>query len=83
MAAMNVVRLLKVRQALAANNAPVRLLAKTKGALIQINFKQPIRILHTVGKNFQTLGGASKVDDGVVRIEDIADVALGSEDYSV
>ena len=78
MAAMNVSPI-EVRQALAANNA-LSAIGQTKGALIQINLTANTD-LHTV-EEFQRLV-VRQSDDGVVRIEDIADVVLGSEDYSV
>ena len=78
MAAMNVSPI-EVRQALAANNA-LSAIGQTKGAFIQVNLTANTD-LHTVDE-FQQLV-VRQNDQGVVRIQDIADVVLGSEDYSV
>ena len=67
----------QVRQALAANNylaAPGR----TKGALIQVNL--------TANTNLNSVSEFKRLivrqqDGAMVRLEDIADVALGAEDY--
>lgn len=77
MAALNVSPA-QVRQALAANNY-LAALGQTKGALIQVNLTANTD-LSTVAE-FKRLvvreqGGA------IVRLEDIADVVLGAEDYN-
>jgi multidrug efflux pump len=76
MAALNVSPA-QVRQALAANNF-LAALGRTKGSLIQVNLTANTN-LNTVDE-FKNLvlreqGGA------IVRLSDIADVALGAEDY--
>ena len=78
MAAMNVSPV-QVRTALAANNS-LAAIGRTKGSLIQVNLTSNTD-LHTV-EEFQRLV-VRQDDKGVVRIEDIADVVLGSENYEV
>lgn len=77
MAALNISPV-QVRQALAANNylaAPGR----TKGALIEVNLTANTDLRSV--EDFKAL--VIRAQDGVlVRLEDIADVALGAEDYS-
>ncbi len=68
---------LQVRQALAANNY-LAALGATKGALVQVNLSANTD-LSTV-KEFQDL--VLRASDGsLIRLKDIADVALGSEFY--
>lgn len=68
---------LQVRQALAANNY-LAALGTTKGALVQVNLSANTD-LSTV-KEFQDL--VLRASDGsLIRLKDIADVALGSEFY--
>jgi multidrug efflux pump len=76
MAAFNVSPV-RVRQALAANNF-LAAVGQTKGSLVQVNLTANTD-LHSVDE-FKKLvvrrsGGA------IVRLEDIADIVLGSEDY--
>lgn len=78
MAAMNVSPM-DVRNALAANNA-LSAIGQTKGELIQVNLTADTD-LHTVDEFKRLIVRQS--DQGLVRLEDIASVALGSEDYSV
>ncbi|MBA4138175.1 MAG: multidrug efflux protein [Opitutus sp.] len=66
-----------VRQALAANNY-LAAIGTTKGSLVQVNLTANTD-LHTV-QEFRRL--AVREEGGaVVRLEDIADVVLGAEDY--
>ena len=76
MAALNVSPA-QVRQALAANNylAPV---GATKGSLVQVNLTANTD-LHSA-EEFKRLV-IRRVNDTTVRLEDIADVELGAEDY--
>ena len=76
MAALNVSPA-QVRQALAANNylAPV---GSTKGSLVQVNLTANTD-LHSVAE-FKRLV-IRQQNDTVVRLEDVADVVLGAEDY--
>ena len=67
----------QVRAALAANNY-LSAIGTTKGALVQVNLTADTD-LHTVG-DFKRLI-VRQQNDTIVRLEDIADVALGSEDY--
>lgn len=76
MAALNVSPL-QVRQALAANNY-LAAVGSTKGALVQVNLTANTD-LHSVGE-FKRLV-IRQQNDTLVRLEDIADVVLGSEDY--
>ena len=76
MAALNISPA-QVRRALAANNY-LAALGSTKGALVQVNLTANTDL--TTVEEFKRLvireqGGA------IVRIEDVADVVLGSEDY--
>jgi multidrug efflux pump len=76
MAAYNITPL-QVRDALAANNF-LSALGRTKGAMIQVNLTADTNL--TSAREFQRLvireeGGA------IVRLEDIAEVVLGAEDY--
>ena len=76
MAALNVSPV-QVRQALASNNY-LAAVGSTKGALVQVNLTANTD-LHSVG-DFKRL--AVRADgDTIVRLEDIADVVLGAEDY--
>lgn len=76
MAAMNISPL-QVRQALAANNY-LAAVGSTKGALVQVNLTANTD-LHSVGE-FKRLV-IRQQNDTIVRLEDIADVVLGAEDY--
>jgi multidrug efflux pump len=67
----------QVRQALAANNH-LAALGRTKGSLIQVNLSADTA-LHSVAE-FKRLV-VRQQDGAVIRIEDIADVVLGAEDY--
>ena len=67
----------QVRAALAANNY-LAAVGSTKGALVQVNLTADTD-LHSVGE-FKRLV-IRQQNDTTVRLEDIADVALGSEDY--
>jgi multidrug efflux pump len=67
----------QVRQALAANNV-LSALGRTKGALIQVNL--------TADTNLRSVGEFKRLvvreqDGATVRLEDIAEVVLGAEDY--
>lgn len=76
MAAMNVTPV-QVRQALAANNflaAP----GSTKGALIELNLSTNTDLRNV--EDFKRLIVRQETN-GIVRLEDIADVVLGAEDY--
>jgi multidrug efflux pump len=76
MAALNVTPA-AVRQALAANNY-LAALGQTKGELIQINLTADTDLRSV--EEFKRL--AIREENGaVVRLDDIADVALGAEDY--
>src|SRR3954471_7654888 len=76
MAALNISPL-QVRQALAANNY-LAAVGSTKGALVQVNLTANTD-LHSVGE-FKRLV-IRQQNDTIVRLEDIADVVLGAEDY--
>ncbi len=77
MAALNISPA-QVRQALAANNF-LAALGRSKGALIEVNLTADTN-LNTVDE-FKRL--AVREQNGtIVRLSDIADVALGAEDYS-
>lgn len=76
MAALNVSPA-QVRQALAANNY-LAAVGSTKGSLVQVNLTANTD-LHTVGE-FRRLV-IRQQNDTVVRLEDVADVVLGAEDY--
>ncbi len=67
----------QVRAALAANNY-LAAVGSTKGSLVQVNLTADTD-LHSVGE-FKRLV-IRQQNDTTVRLEDIADVALGSEDY--
>ncbi|MEX2044414.1 MAG: efflux RND transporter permease subunit [Opitutus sp.] len=67
----------QIRQALAANNY-LAAVGTTKGALVQVNLTANTD-LHTVDE-FKRLAIRHE-NDTVVRLEDVADVALGAEDY--
>jgi len=67
----------QVRQALASNNY-LAAVGQTKGQLIQVNL--------TATTDLQTVEGFKKLvvrerDGALVRLEDVADVALGADDY--
>ena len=77
MAALNVSPA-QVRRALAANNY-LAALGETKGSLIQVNI--------TADTNLQSVEEFKRLvireaDGAIVRLSDIADVALGAEDYN-
>jgi multidrug efflux pump len=76
MAALNISPA-QVRQALAANNY-LAAVGSTKGSMVQVNLTANTD-LHTVDE-FKRLV-VRQANDTVVRLEDIADVALGAEDY--
>jgi multidrug efflux pump len=67
----------QVRQALAANNF-LSALGHTKGSLIQVNLTANTDL--TTVDDFQRLV-VREGDGAIVRLEDIADVVLGAEDY--
>ena len=76
MAALNISPV-QVRQALSANNV-LSALGRTKGSLIQVNL--------TADTNLTSVGEFKSMvireqDGAIVRLEDIAEVALGAEDY--
>lgn len=76
MAALNISPA-QVRQALAANNY-LAAVGSTKGALVQVNLTANTD-LHTVDE-FKRLV-LRQQNDTIVRLEDIAEVVLGAEDY--
>jgi multidrug efflux pump len=76
MAALNISPV-QVRAALAANNY-LAAIGSTKGALVQVNLTANTD-LHSVNE-FKRLV-VRQQNDTVVRLEDIADVVLGAEDY--
>ncbi len=76
MAALNISPA-QVRAALGANNY-LAAVGATKGALVQVNLTANTD-LHTVAE-FKRLV-VRQQNDTIIRIEDIADVALGAEDY--
>jgi multidrug efflux pump len=76
MAALNITPA-QVRQALAANNY-LAAIGNTKGALVQVNLTANTD-LHSVAE-FRRLP-IRQQNGAVVRLEDIADVVLGAEDY--
>ncbi len=76
MAALNISPA-QVRQALAANNY-LAAVGSTKGSLVQVNLTANTD-LHSVD-DFKRLV-VRQVDDTTVRLEDVADVVLGAEDY--
>jgi len=78
MAAFNISPL-QVRQVLAANNY-LAAVGQTKGSLIQVNLTANTD-LHTV-EDFKKLV-IREQDGSIVRLEDIARIALGAEDYDV
>jgi multidrug efflux pump len=67
----------QVRQALAANNY-LAAVGSTRGALVQVNLTANTD-LHTVDEFRQLV--IRRENDTVVRLEDVADVVLGAEDY--
>ena len=76
MAALNVSPA-QVRAALAANNY-LAAVGQTKGALIQVNL--------TANTDLRSVDEFKKLvirqqDGAIVRLEDVADIALGAEDY--
>ncbi|AMV70833.1 efflux RND transporter permease subunit [Desulfuromonas carbonis] len=77
MAAHNITPV-QVRQALAANNY-LAALGQTKGALIQVNLSADTNL--TSVPEFKRLV-VREVDGAIVRLGDIADIALGAEDYN-
>lgn len=76
MAAFNVSPV-QVRQALAANNF-LSAVGKTKGTLVQVNLTANTDL--TSVAEFKRLA-VSQHDGAIVRLADIAEVVLGSEDY--
>ncbi|OGQ94614.1 MAG: multidrug efflux protein [Deltaproteobacteria bacterium RIFOXYD12_FULL_57_12] len=67
----------QVRQALAANNS-LAAIGRTKGSLIQVNLTADTDLKSV--EEFQRLV-IRETDGAVVRVEDIAEVVLGAEDY--
>ena len=67
----------QVRTALAANNY-LAAIGTTKGSLVQVNLTADTD-LHSVGEFKRLI--ILQHNDTIVRLEDIADIALGSEDY--
>jgi multidrug efflux pump len=76
MAALNISPA-QVRQALAANNY-LAAVGSTKGSLVQVNLTANTD-LHSV-EEFKHLV-VRQVNDTIVRLEDVADIELGAEDY--
>jgi len=76
MAAFNISPV-QVRQALAANNF-LAAVGRTKGSLIQVNLTANTDLRSV--QEFKRLV-VKKENGAIVRLEDIADVALGAEDY--
>ena len=76
MAALNVSPA-QVRQALAANNY-LSALGKTKGSLIQVNLTADTN-LNSIGEFKQLV--VREENGAIVRLADIADIALGAENY--
>ena len=76
MAAFNISPV-QVRQALAANNF-LTAVGRTKGSLVQVNLTTNTD-LHTAEEFRQLV--IRRTDGAIIRLEDIADVVLGSEDY--
>lgn len=68
----------QVQQALARNNVPAAI-GSTKGNLVQVNLIANTQ-LHSV-EEFKRLVVAEK-EGALIRLEDIADVVLGAEDYN-
>src|SRR5690606_7244790 len=69
----------QVRQALASNNV-LSAVGQTKGALVQVNL--------TTDTNLQSVHEFKRMvvreaDGATVRLEDIADIALGAENYDI
>jgi multidrug efflux pump len=78
MAALNVSPM-EVRQALAVNNVQAAL-GQTRGAYTQVNLRANTD-LNSV-EDFRKLVVRSS-DEGIIRLEDVADVVLGAENYDV
>ena len=76
MAAFNISPV-QVRQALAANNF-LAAVGQTKGSLVQVNLITNTD-LHSVEEFKQLV--VRQIGDAIIRLQDIADVVLGSEDY--
>ncbi|MFA5904509.1 MAG: efflux RND transporter permease subunit, partial [Desulfobacula sp.] len=76
MAAFNISPV-QVRQALAANNF-LAAVGQTKGSLVQVNLITNTD-LHSVEEFKQLV--VRQTGDAIIRLQDIADVVLGSEDY--
>ncbi|MDQ2696495.1 MAG: efflux RND transporter permease subunit, partial [Pseudomonadota bacterium] len=76
MAALNVSPA-QVRSALAANNF-LTAVGSTKGAFVQVNLTANTD-LHSVGEFRQLV--VRQENDTIVRLQDVADVELGAEDY--
>ena len=76
MAAFNISPV-EVRQALAANNY-LAALGRTKGAMVQVNLTANTDLRSV--EEFKRLV-VRQQDGAIIRIEDIADVVLGAEDY--
>lgn len=77
MAALNVTPS-EVRQALAANNVQAAI-GQTRGAYTQVNLRADTDLKHV--EDFRQLI-VRNTNDGIIRLNDIADVVLGAEDYN-
>ena len=69
----------EVRQALAANNVQAAI-GTTRGAYTQVNLSADTDLKNV--EDFKKLV-IKNTEEGVIRLEDVADVVLGAEDYSV
>lgn len=78
MAALNITPT-QVRDALAANNVQAAI-GQTKGSYTQVNLRADTDLKSV--NEFKRLVVKS-TDEGIIRLEDIADVVLGAEDYGV
>ena len=77
MAALNVTPA-QVRQALASNNV-LSAVGQTKGSLVQVNLTTDTNLQSV--RDFQRLV-VREQEGAIIRLEDIADVVLGAEDYN-
>src|SRR3990167_6739603 len=77
MAALNVTPA-QVRQALASNNV-LSAVGQTKGSLVQVNLTTDTNLQSV--RDFQRLV-VREQEGAIIRLEDIADVVLGAEDYT-
>lgn len=69
----------EVRQALAANNVQAAI-GQTRGAYTQVNLSADTDLKNV--EDFKKLV-IKNTEEGVIRLEDVADIVLGAEDYSV